>query len=313
MAGPHRAGPHARRAAGVHRPVAVDDHAAHRRAPRRRLPRASGVEESTGGRPAELLEFDTGHGVILVADLGGNHARAAVVGLGGLSADGQPLAEEHEQLKIGVGPEAVLDWVDAAVPPAARQDGLGRRAGPRHRRRRARPGRVRGRDGHPAADHAGLGRVPDRRPAARDVGPPDLRRQRRQPDGARRAGGALPGLPDARAGQGRDRDRRGRGRRRAGLPRDRRRRGRHRPHPAARLPRRPLPVRPLRLPGRGGERAGAGPAADRRRHADLVGAGADRADPLGPRARRCTWRGRRASWSARCSPPWSACSTRACW
>jgi predicted NBD/HSP70 family sugar kinase len=75
---------------------------------------ASGVEESTGGRPAELLEFDTGHGVILVADLGGNHARAAVVGLGGLSADGQPLAEEHEQLKIGVGPEAVLDWVDAA-------------------------------------------------------------------------------------------------------------------------------------------------------------------------------------------------------
>ena len=49
---------------------------------------ASGVEESTGGRPAELLEFDTGHGVILVADLGGNHARAAVVGLGGPSADG---------------------------------------------------------------------------------------------------------------------------------------------------------------------------------------------------------------------------------
>src|SRR5690348_14147745 len=52
--------------------------------------RASGVEGSTGGRPAELLEVDTAHGVVLVADLGGNHARAAVVGLGG-----QPLAEEH--------------------------------------------------------------------------------------------------------------------------------------------------------------------------------------------------------------------------
>jgi predicted NBD/HSP70 family sugar kinase/biotin operon repressor len=75
---------------------------------------ASGVEGSTGGRPAELLEFNTTHGVILIADLGGNHARAAIVGVGGLPADGQPLAEEHEQIKIGVGPEAVLGWVDAA-------------------------------------------------------------------------------------------------------------------------------------------------------------------------------------------------------
>jgi predicted NBD/HSP70 family sugar kinase len=72
--------------------------------------RASGVEESTGGRPAELLEVDTGHGVVLVADLGGNHARAAVVGL-----DGRPLAEEHEPIKIGRGPESVLGWVDGAL------------------------------------------------------------------------------------------------------------------------------------------------------------------------------------------------------
>jgi predicted NBD/HSP70 family sugar kinase len=71
--------------------------------------RASGVDGSTGGRPAELLEVDTGHGVVLVADLGGNHARAAVVGL-----DGQPLAEEHEPIKIGRGPESVLGWVDGA-------------------------------------------------------------------------------------------------------------------------------------------------------------------------------------------------------
>ena len=71
--------------------------------------RACGVEESTGGRPAELLEVDTARGVVLVADLGGNHARAAVVDLGG-----QPLAEEHEPIKIATGPEAVLAWVDGA-------------------------------------------------------------------------------------------------------------------------------------------------------------------------------------------------------
>ncbi|MEO3777986.1 ROK family protein [Micromonospora sp. B11E3] len=71
--------------------------------------RAAGVEGSTGGRPAELLELDTGHGVVLVADLGANHARAAVVDL-----NGRLLAEEHEPIKIGVGPEAVLAWVDAA-------------------------------------------------------------------------------------------------------------------------------------------------------------------------------------------------------
>ena len=72
--------------------------------------RASGVEGSTGGRPAELLEVDIGHGVVLVADLGGNHARAAVVDLAG-----RPLAEEHEPIKIGAGPESVLGWVDGAL------------------------------------------------------------------------------------------------------------------------------------------------------------------------------------------------------
>jgi len=71
--------------------------------------RACGVEESTGGRPAELLEVDTAHGVVLVADLGGNHARAAVVDLAG-----RLLAEEHVPIKIATGPEAVLAWVDGA-------------------------------------------------------------------------------------------------------------------------------------------------------------------------------------------------------
>jgi len=71
--------------------------------------RRSGVEESTGGRPAELLEFDTDHGLVLVADLGANHARAAL-----LDAGGTLLGEEHEHIKIGAGPDVVLRWVDAA-------------------------------------------------------------------------------------------------------------------------------------------------------------------------------------------------------
>jgi len=71
--------------------------------------RRSGVEESTGGRPAELLEFDTDHGLVLVADLGANHARAAL-----LDAGGALLGEEHEHIKIGEGPASVLGWIDAA-------------------------------------------------------------------------------------------------------------------------------------------------------------------------------------------------------
>ena len=109
--------------------------------------------------PAELLEFDTGHGVVLVADLGANHARAAVLDVGGTL-----LHEEHEHIKIGEGP--------------GRRARLGRRRlradcchGGRtdpgqvrgDRGRRARPGRVRRRvvteppimpgwDGVPIAD-----------------------------------------------------------------------------------------------------------------------------------------------------------------
>ncbi|GAA1898300.1 ROK family transcriptional regulator [Asanoa iriomotensis] len=90
--------------------------------------RRSGVEESTGGRPAELLEFDTDHGLVLVADLGANHARAAV-----LDAGGALLHEEHEHIKIGSGPAFVLDWVDAAFgrllaasgQPSSRVRGIG--------------------------------------------------------------------------------------------------------------------------------------------------------------------------------------------
>ncbi|MEU4409896.1 ROK family transcriptional regulator [Streptosporangium sp. NPDC023963] len=60
--------------------------------------------QSTGGRPSNLLEFDTGHAVVLAADLDVTHARAAVMDLAG-----GVLAEHTEALPIEDGPEVVLD------------------------------------------------------------------------------------------------------------------------------------------------------------------------------------------------------------
>lgn len=65
---------------------------------------AEPVEGSTGGRPSARLEFDAGHAVVLAADLGTRHARAAVLDLAGTV-----LAEHSGELVIGDGPEPVLD------------------------------------------------------------------------------------------------------------------------------------------------------------------------------------------------------------
>ncbi|MFI9028022.1 ROK family protein [Streptomyces sp. NPDC053560] len=62
------------------------------------------VEGSTGGRPSARLEFDAQHAVVLAADLGTRHARAAVLDLAGTV-----LAERSGELVIGDGPESVLD------------------------------------------------------------------------------------------------------------------------------------------------------------------------------------------------------------
>ncbi|MGI5466764.1 ROK family transcriptional regulator [Streptomyces sp. CA-132043] len=65
---------------------------------------AEPVEGSTGGRPSARLEFDAQHAVVLAADLGTRHARAAVLDLAGTV-----LAERSGELVISDGPESVLD------------------------------------------------------------------------------------------------------------------------------------------------------------------------------------------------------------
>ncbi|MFF0729186.1 ROK family protein [Streptomyces sp. NPDC004134] len=78
---------------------------------------AAGV--STGGRPSVQLEFDTGHAVVLAADLQTRHGRAAVLDLAG-----RPLAERTGELRVGDGPEPVLDelgrWFGPLLAEAGR-------------------------------------------------------------------------------------------------------------------------------------------------------------------------------------------------
>lgn len=66
-----------------------------------------GVESGARGRPSNLLAFDERHGVVLAADLGATHARAALCDLAG-----RTLGEVAEQLRISNGPEAVLGWLE---------------------------------------------------------------------------------------------------------------------------------------------------------------------------------------------------------
>jgi predicted NBD/HSP70 family sugar kinase len=66
----------------------------------------AGGSASTGGRPPTVLAFNRDAGVVLVADLGATHARAAVCDLAGT-----PLAERAADLSISLGPENALEWV----------------------------------------------------------------------------------------------------------------------------------------------------------------------------------------------------------
>jgi predicted NBD/HSP70 family sugar kinase len=68
--------------------------------------REPGVDESTGGRPPTLLEFNDQHGVVLAAVFGATHARTAALDLAG-----RPLAEQVADLSIAEGPRPVLDWL----------------------------------------------------------------------------------------------------------------------------------------------------------------------------------------------------------
>ncbi|QYC39152.1 N-acetylglucosamine repressor [Nonomuraea coxensis DSM 45129] len=66
----------------------------------------SGVGASGGGRPPSVLDVDAGRRLMLVADLGAEHARVALTDLAA-----RPLSEESAGLRIDLGPEAVLSWV----------------------------------------------------------------------------------------------------------------------------------------------------------------------------------------------------------
>jgi predicted NBD/HSP70 family sugar kinase len=66
----------------------------------------AGDSASTGGRPPTVLAFNHEAGVVLAADLGATHSRLAVSDLAGV-----PLSEVTQDLDIGLGPDAVLEWV----------------------------------------------------------------------------------------------------------------------------------------------------------------------------------------------------------
>jgi predicted NBD/HSP70 family sugar kinase len=83
---------------------------------------------STGGRPSVRLTFDTGHAVVLAADLDTTHGHAAVLDLAGAV-----LAERRGELRVADGPETVLGtlagWfagllADGGLPPT-RVSGVG--------------------------------------------------------------------------------------------------------------------------------------------------------------------------------------------
>ncbi|TDC98830.1 ROK family transcriptional regulator [Nonomuraea deserti] len=69
----------------------------------------SGVAMSGGGRPPSVLAVDATRRLMLVADLGAAHARVALTDLAA-----RPLAEERTEMRIELGPEAVLSWVRQA-------------------------------------------------------------------------------------------------------------------------------------------------------------------------------------------------------
>ncbi|MEU8363536.1 ROK family transcriptional regulator [Nonomuraea sp. NPDC048882] len=69
----------------------------------------SGVGVSGGGRPPSVLDVDATRRLLLVADLGATHARVALTDLAA-----KPMAEERAEMRIELGPDAVLSWVRQA-------------------------------------------------------------------------------------------------------------------------------------------------------------------------------------------------------
>lgn len=78
--------------------------------------RVAGTAASTGGRPANRLEFDHRRGAVLVADLDVHSARVAVADLAG-----KPLGVRDLVVSIAAGPEPVLDAVLGAFADVLRE------------------------------------------------------------------------------------------------------------------------------------------------------------------------------------------------
>jgi predicted NBD/HSP70 family sugar kinase len=81
---------------------------------------SSGDSPSTGGRPATLLAFNDGAGVVLCGDLGATHSRVAVTDLGGTV-----LAQTRHEIAIAEGPEVVLGWLEATFDGLLDEIGCG--------------------------------------------------------------------------------------------------------------------------------------------------------------------------------------------
>jgi predicted NBD/HSP70 family sugar kinase len=79
-----------------------------------------GDSPSTGGRPATLLAFNDGAGVVLCGDLGATHSRVAVTDLGGTV-----LAQTRHEIAIAEGPEVVLGWLEVTFDGLLDQIGRG--------------------------------------------------------------------------------------------------------------------------------------------------------------------------------------------
>ena len=119
--------------------------------------------EATGGRRRRSLVFNTSQSRALVAAVDTTHTRIAVTDLGGTV-----LAEDEIDAPVDQGPVVVLDQIAAAVAALLERAGVTRRGPLRGGGQPARPDRPRVRTAQPAADPAGLGRLPGRRaPAGR--------------------------------------------------------------------------------------------------------------------------------------------------
>ena len=213
------------------------------------------VGPSTGGRPPRQLTFHSDGGYVLVADLGATSIDVAVTTL-----DGRILGHHDEPARIEAGPGAMPGPRRRArrVAPADDRGPARPAVGDRHRR--PGPGRIRGRAADLAADHAGLGRLPDPRAVRRALRGAGLGRQRRQRAGPRGVAVRRRGRPRQRRRR-EDRDGR-RGRDHLGRPSPSRRAGqcrRRRPHPGHRRSGGRLPVRQHRLPRGARRRRGARP------------------------------------------------------